>query len=166
MSSRSKNEELERFTYTVSHDLKSPLVTISGFLGFLEQDALSGNIERLREDQQRIREAVIKMQRLLNELLELSRVGAYDEYFHQAVAFNELVEDAVEMVHGQQRTRRITVQTRPNLPTIYGDEPRLVEVLQNLIDNAAKYMGDGADPPIEIGEQGEENGKPVFLHPG
>ena len=71
----SKNAELERFTYTVSHDLKSPLFTIRGFLGYLEQDALSGNQERLKSDIQRISDATDKMQRLLNELLELSRIG-------------------------------------------------------------------------------------------
>ena len=72
---KSKNAELERFTYTVSHDLKSPLFTIRGFLGYLERDALSGNQERLKADIQRISDATDKMQRLLNELLELSRIG-------------------------------------------------------------------------------------------
>src|SRR6266498_4853642 len=70
-----KNAELERFTYTVSHDLKSPLFTIRGFLGYLEQDALSGNYEPFRGDVQRITDATNKMPSLLNELLELSRVG-------------------------------------------------------------------------------------------
>ncbi len=157
----SKNEELERFTYTVSHDLKSPLVTISGFLGYLEQDAMTGDIERFRQDTQRIQEAVVKMQRLLNELLELSRIGRMMND-PQELSFNALVKEAMEVVHGRLEGRNITVQIQPNLSSIYGDKPRLIEVLQNLLDNAAKYMGDQPHPYIEIGQRGEENDKPIF----
>ena len=156
-----KNEELERFTYTVSHDLKSPLVTINGFVGYLEQDALSGNIERLKQDTRRIQDAVNKMQRLLNELLELSRVGRMIN-FSQSVPFNELVKEAMEIVHGRMETNAISVHVEQNLPVAYGDKPRLVEVMQNLLDNAAKYIGGQPDPTIEIGQRGEENGMPVF----
>jgi len=55
-----KNAELEQFTYIVSHDLKSPLVTMKGFLGYLEQDAVTGNVERLKGDTKRIANAWIK----------------------------------------------------------------------------------------------------------
>ena len=156
-----KNEELERFTYTVSHDLKSPLVTINGFVGYLEQDAVNGNIERLKQDVRRIQDAVNKMQRLLNELLELSRVGRMIN-LPSAVRFSELVHEAMEILHGRIETNSISVHVDPDLPTVNGDKPRLVEVLQNLIDNAAKYMGNQPNPSIEIGQRGEENGKPVF----
>lgn len=157
-----KNTELERFTYTVSHDLKSPLVTINGFLGYLEQDAASGNKERLKKDIQRIQDAVHKMQRLLNELLELSRIGRIMNT-PQNIPFNELINEALEIVQGRLSERHIQVKIQPNLPSIFGDKPRLVEVLQNLIDNAAKYMGPQPEPLIEIGHQNEQDGKPVFF---
>jgi PAS domain S-box-containing protein len=157
----SKNQELERFTYTVSHDLKSPLVTISGFLGYLEQDALANNLERLRQDAQRIQEAVVKMQRLLSELLELSRIGRLMNA-PQVLPFEDLVGEAMAVVHGQLKEGSITVQIQPGLPSVCGDKPRLVEVLQNLLDNAAKYMGNQPQPLIEIGHAGDEDGKPIF----
>ena len=156
-----KNAELERFTYTVSHDLKSPLFTIRGFLGYLEQDALSGNHERLKGDIQRITNATDKMQRLLNELLELSRIGRLKNE-SAYVNFNELASEALELVHGRIMEHNITVQVQADLPQVYGDRPRLVEVLQNLLDNAAKFMGNQEQPYIEIGRNGEEDGKPVF----
>ena len=156
-----KNAELEQFTYTVSHDLKSPLVTINGFLGFIEQDAAAGNLERLKKDTRRINEAVQKMQRLLSELLELSRIGRMMNT-PGAIPFKELVDDALAIVQGRLEECRVAVRTHPDLPVIYGDRPRLVEVLQNLTDNAAKYMGDQPHPQIEIGQRGEENGRLVF----
>ena len=156
-----KNAELERFTYTVSHDLKSPLFTIRGFLGYLEQDALAGNHTRMRSDMQRITDATEKMQQLLNDLLELSRVGRLrNETEH--IPFEDLVREAVELVHGRIMEREVEVHIDPNMPSVYGDRPRLVEVVQNLVDNAAKFMSDQPNPRIEIGWNGQEDGKPVF----
>jgi PAS domain S-box-containing protein len=157
-----KNTELDGFAYTVSHDLKSPLVTIHGFLGFLEQDAATGDMERLKKDVAHIRNAVDKMQRLLNELLELSRIGRMMNA-PESIPFEDLVCDAVELAHGRLESRGVMVQTQPILPAVYGDRQRLTEVLQNLLDNAAKYMGDQAEPRIEIGQRGEQQGEPVFF---
>ena len=156
-----KNSELERFTYTVSHDLKSPLITIKGFLGFLEQDAASGNAVRLKADIQRIANATDKMQTLLNELLELTRIGRLMNPY-QNIQFEELAREAVELVHGQIQSKGIQISIQENLPTIHGDRQRLIEVLQNLIDNAAKFMGDQAAPRIEIGLSGYEGDMPIF----
>lgn len=155
-----KNSELERFTYTVSHDLKSPLITIKGFLGFLERDASSGNIARLRGDMQRIADATDKMQVLLNELLELSRIGRLVNP-PQSVPFNEIVMDALEFVHGRLQANKVQVSVQENMPVVNGDRPRLVELVQNLVDNAAKFIG--SDPFIEIGQVGYEDEKPVFF---
>ncbi len=158
-----KNTELERFTYTVSHDLRSPLVTINGFLGYLKGDTASGNTDRVTTDIQRIQDAVDKMHLLLKELLELSRIGRIINA-PETVPFEDLVRDAMELVHGRLEARGVTVLTQPNLPAIQGDRQRLTTVLQNLLDNAAKYMGSQTTPHIEIGQQGEdaEPGKLIF----
>lgn len=156
-----KNAELERFTYTVSHDLKSPLVTINGFLGYLEQDAASGNMDRFKADSQRIHDAVDKMQGMLNELLELSRIGRL-VHEPEIIPFGELVQSALELVHGQIEAGGISVNIQPDLSAVYGDRQRLTEILQNLLDNASKFMGDQATPRVDIGQQGREDGKAIF----
>ncbi len=158
----SKNIELERFTYTVSHDLKSPLVTINGFLGYLETDINSGNLDRVKRDRQRIQGAVNKMYLLLNDLLELSRIGRLMNK-PEMIRFEDLVNDTLQIVDGRLEANRVTVHTQPNLPAVFGDRQRLTEVLQNLLDNAAKFMGEQAAPLIEIGQLGEENDKPIFF---
>jgi signal transduction histidine kinase len=158
----SKNAELERFTYTVSHDLKSPLFTIRGFLGYLEQDTFSGNYERMKSDIQRITDATDRMQRLLNELLELSRIGRLTNK-SASVPFEELAHEAVELVHGHIMERGIAVNIDADMPIVFGDRQRLLEIVQNLVDNAAKFMGDQPEPCIEIGQEGEEDGKPIFF---
>jgi two-component system, chemotaxis family, sensor kinase Cph1 len=156
-----KNAELERFAYTVSHDLKSPLITIRGFLSFVEQDAVAGNLDRVRADLGRIRDAVDKMQRLLSELLELSRIGRVVNP-PQTIAFATLAQDALALVAGRLRQRGVGVAVAEGLPTVWGDRARLVEVLQNLVDNAAKFMGDQKHPRVEIGMR-EQAGERVFF---
>lgn len=159
-----KNTELEQFTYTVSHDLKAPIITIKGFLGFLDKDVAEGKQEHVHKDVIRINEAVDKMHRLLSELLELSRIGRMMNA-PETIPFNGLVQDALDNIHGRLEPRGITVLTQPNLPAVHGDRQHLTEVLQNLLDNAAKYIGERSDPRIEIGQQGEdaERGKLIFF---
>ena len=157
-----KNTELERFTYTVSHDLKSPLITISGFVGLLEADAKSGNMEKFRGDLQRIQDAAGRMQRLLNELLELSRIGRLVNPASDT-PFLKIVEEALSLTRGRLMAKHIKVEVEQNLPVVHGDRPRLVEVIQNLIDNAAKFMGDQSAPLIEIGVRQRDHEQVFFV---
>jgi PAS domain S-box-containing protein len=147
-----KNAELERFTYTVSHDLKSPLITIAGFLAFLEKDAQAGNVARIKTDLLRISNAVEKMKRLLDEVLELSRIGRLINA-PEPVSFENLVQESLSLVQGRIQARDVQIRVQPNLPYVHGDHARLVEVMQNLIDNAIKFMGNQTEPCIEIGMQ-------------
>lgn len=157
-----KNAELERFTYTVSHDLKSPLVTITGFLNYLEKDARAGNFDKFKNDLERIQQAVEKMQTLLNDLLELSRIG---RLMNEPVEtdFGGIVRDALAMTDGQIKARGVRVEFADEGHIVRGDRTRLVEALQNLIDNAVKFMGDQPDPLIRIGTMPGETNQPVFF---
>ncbi len=101
------------------------------------------------------------MQTLLNDLLELSRVGRLINK-PKEVAFTDIVTEALELVHGRISQRGIVLSIAENLSSVYGDHPRLVEVMQNLIDNAAKFMGDQPSPRIEIGQKGYMDNMAVF----
>jgi PAS domain S-box-containing protein len=157
-----KNAELERFTYTVSHDLKSPLITIGGFVGFLERDALSGDIERVKADVAHINDALARMQLLLDELLELSRIGRVMNP-PEVVSFEAIAREAVEAVRGCLEAHGIQVEITPDLPTVHGDRVRLVEVIQNLVDNACKFIGDQPQPRIEISMRQDGDEKVFYV---
>jgi PAS domain S-box-containing protein len=157
-----KNAELERFTYTVSHDLKSPLVTITGFLGFLERDALAGEMVRVKSAVLRITNAAHRMQTLLNDLLELSRIGRLMNP-PENIPFKEIVQEAVERVRGGLDQVDAVLEIQGDLPTVRGDRVRLIEVIQNLLDNAAKYSNPQARPRIEIGARMESEKPTVFF---
>ncbi len=156
-----KNAELERFTYTVSHDLKSPLITIRGYLGHLEASAVAGDLDRFRADAARIHRATSKMEELLRDLLALSRVGRVRNP-DEDVPLGSVAQDAVDLVKGALEARGVKVEIAPGLPVVRGDKQRLVEVVQNLIENATKFMGNEAHPRIEIGSRVEASG-PVFF---
>jgi len=155
-----KNEELERFTYTASHDLKSPLITIRGFLGYLEQDARNGNFERLGTDIQRISDATEKMNRLLSELLELSRVGRVTNE-KQDVPFETIIKEALKRMEGQVKEQNVPVRYGSGFPTVRVDKERMIEVVQNLVDNAIKFSSKMREPDVEI-NYFMHTGSPVF----
>lgn len=142
--------ELESFAYTVSHDIKAPLFTITGNLGYLEEDLAEGAADQVREDVAVIRTATEQMQQLLEGILEFSRVGRMDREPRE-VDVDELVREAIDRVQGRLAERGVSLQVAEGFGRVHGDYQRLVTVWQNLIDNAVKYMGEVSDPRVEIG---------------
>lgn len=157
-----KNAELERFAYTVSHDLKSPLITIRGFLGMLEKDIAEDNEERIQSDMNRIANATENMQRLLDELLELSRVGRLDNPLED-FPLSEITDEVLELLDGRMQDRHIDIHIHPGLPVVHGDRPRFREVMQNLVENALKFMGDQPEPRLDIGVRQKGGEQVVFV---
>ena len=90
------------------------------------------------------------MARLLDELLELSRIGRLMNE-PEEVSFEAIVREALSLAEGRLKDGGIKVKIGSDLPNIYVDRVRLVEVVQNLVDNAAKFVKDRPDPKIEIG---------------
>lgn len=158
-----RNAELERFTYTVSHDLRSPLVTIHGFLGYLRSHASRNDFAKFDKDMNRIVNAVDRMQTLLNDLLELSRVGRTSNS-PTDVPFGAIVTETLNLLNAQLVAGRTNVVIDPDLPVVRGDSTRLIEVMQNLISNAIKFMGAQSDPQVEVGYAGpDKDGKALLF---
>ncbi len=155
-----KVAELERFTYTVSHDLKSPIITIKGFTGSLEKDLAKGNYERMASDLQRVSDAADKMNDLLTDLLELSTIGRIINT-PEPVDMNLLVDDVLAQLDGPLNNSNLKIEVQPGLPMLFCDRRRMAEVVQNLVENAINYMGDQPKPQILLGSR-EENGINVF----
>jgi signal transduction histidine kinase len=144
-----KNAELERFAYTVSHDLKTPLVTIKGFVGLLARDIAANDSGRIRGDIEKINSATDTMGLLLNDLLELSRIG---QVMGDPVSCNltEIARQAIELMATKVDETGVEIIVE-DMPLVSGDKLRLVEVYLNLVENAIKFMGDQKSPRIDIG---------------
>jgi len=147
---QNQNAELERFNYTVSHDLKAPLVTIKGFLGLLQKDIDAQDPDAVERDAEQIGDAADTMGQLLEDLLQLSRIGRQMNA-PESLDLNQLVQEALNRVAMQVENRDVDIRVAPDMPTIVGDPGRILEVFQNLIDNSIKFMGTQEFPRIEIG---------------
>ncbi|WP_429885950.1 ATP-binding protein [Geoalkalibacter halelectricus] len=156
-----RSAELERFNYTVSHDLKSPLVTVKSFLGFLEKDLAAGDAERIQTDIDYMRAATQKMSQLLDELLEMSRIGRIVNP-PVRVAYGDLIQEVLALVAGPIAERGVEIQVSDEDLVLFGDRSRLVEIWQNLLENAVKYMGGQTAPFIYLGVE-DRAGEQVFF---
>ncbi len=157
-----RHAELERFTYAVSHDLKSPIVTIQGFLTFLEKDIALEDEVRVKKDIARISAAAQQMKRLLDDLLELSRVGRIVRN-PTLVDGNLLAREAADVIATEVAAGNINLVMGTDFGTIFGERDRLLEVFQNLLANAAKFMGDQENPSITVASRTDAEEKVYYV---
>ncbi len=114
------------------------------------------NRERMKHDMERINTAAAHMQELLNDLLELSRIGRMVNPSEE-VSLGERAFGTVRLLSVQIKERGIAVEIAPDIPPVFADRQRIGEVYQNLMENSVKYMGDQKEPRIEIGMREEGN---------
>ncbi len=156
-----RNAELERITYVLSHELKSPLITIRGFLGYLEKHAIKGDMSRFKSDLLRISDAVNKMNRMIIEMIDYVRIGHVKNTLEE-IPFQVLVHETMQSMEREIFERKVEINTQEDLPMIYGDRQQLLEVVQILLSNAIKSMERQPHPLISIGTRGEDNKKMIF----
>lgn len=152
-----KNAEMERFIYTVSHDLRAPLLTIQGFASILRDNLEQNETEKVEKNLKNIENGAVKMEKLLEDTLQLSRIGHVANP-PEDVPFGEFVRDAQEQTAEQIKSSGVEISVADDFPTVHVDRMRIAEVLVNLITNSIKFMGEQPHPKIEIGYRvdGEE----------
>lgn len=149
------NTELKQFTYTVSHDLKSPLITIKGFLGILGEDIESDDKPAIEEDLAIIGSAADGMKQLLDDLLELSRIGR-NVKSRTMISLDEVISEAITLLAGQIENQNATVRSDIEDVHVYGDAVQIRQLMQNLIDNGIKHNRD-ANPQVTIKAHDEDD---------
>jgi light-regulated signal transduction histidine kinase (bacteriophytochrome) len=152
------NQELESFSYSVSHDLRSPLRSMDGFSLALLEDYGDQLDDEARDSLQRIRGASQRMGRLIDELLGLARVTRA-ELKIQDVDLSAIAEEIASALSKAQPERRVRWEIEPGI-VVRGDRELLAIALQNLLDNAWKFTGKIDEGVIRVGMRQEE-GKPV-----
>ncbi len=149
-----KNRELETFVYTVSHDLKTPVVSLQGMAGVLQEDYGDKLGEKGGHYLNRLVANADQMEQLIHDLLEISRLGR-PSHSPEQIDLNRLVETVLEGCRERFKGRPVEIQVGP-LPSVWCDRVRIKQVFDNLITNAFKFLGDQASPRVEIGAIDQE----------
>ena len=141
------NAELRQFAYVASHDLQTPLRSIAGFAQFLQEDYRDQLDETAKDYIDRIVRGAMRMHVLIHDLLELSRVEARLPNWED-VDLEEVCREVVELLRAPLEESGGEVRYS-GLPRVRGDRSQLVQLLQNLVDNALKYRSNVA-PVVSI----------------
>lgn len=144
-----KNKHLERFTYSISHELKTPLITISGFQGILQKDFESGKTEDAEKHFAQIQPAITTMSNLLGDLLELSRIGHVINA-PVPVVLSDIANEALHYLQFTDERSGVKIEISPDMPVVQADPDRIQEVLLNLIENAIKFTAGSQQAKITV----------------
>jgi len=159
---RDKNQEMERFAYTVSHDLKSPLVSCTGLLSFVLEDLESGDMDEARASIGRVQNNVRRMELCIQDLLDLSRIGRI-RYTPETLDMEKLLAKITDDLRPRDDAAGVEIAVEADLPAVVADRIRVVEVFENLIVNALKYGCPGPGGMITVGSEVTEAENRYFV---
>ena len=154
------NRELEAFSYSVSHDLRSPLQHVTGFAELLNKRAAGSLDEKNKHYLKIITDSTMRMGRLIDDLLAFSRMGRA-EMLKKKTNLNSLVNEILKDFKANSRSKNIDWKVSP-LPEVYGDAAMLRQVFVNLISNAFKFTEKRMEAIIEIGSTCGEKDEVCF----
>ena len=156
------NAELEQFAYVASHDLREPLRTITSFATLLER-SLGSNLTQDQMDYMGfIRDGTKRMNQLILDLLELSRVG-HSENMAENVKLREMVDIALQNLSLAIEESKATITLPPSMPSVTCAPREMTRVFQNLIANAIKYSDPARPPQIELRVEPIKDGLRITL---
>ncbi|MCX6037638.1 MAG: HAMP domain-containing sensor histidine kinase [Chloroflexi bacterium] len=149
---RLKNE----FVHTVSHDLRSPLTAILGYVDLL--DRVGPVNDQQREFIRRVQNSVQSITSLVNDLLELGRIEAGFDTQKEVVPLEGIVRDTLETLGGQISDKKMNLHLNlpMDIPQMRGNPIRLRQMLDNLIGNAIKYTPEGGEITIDVEAQNDQ----------
>ena len=151
----SRNNELDEFTYIASHDLQEPLRKLTSFCSLLKKDIGETIPERAQTDMNFITDAALRMQRLIQDLLTLSRVGR-SAMNREMTSVDECVNSVLDSLAVRIKETDALI-TRDNLPEIWADPMMIAQLYQNLIANALKFVSDGERPIIHLSVESDNH---------
>lgn len=143
------NAALESFSYTISHDLRAPLRAMHGFAGILLQDYAGDLNEEGRECARRIRESATRLDALIHDLLNYSRLNRTDLDL-QPVLLDGPVDEALKELDSELSQAEAEVIVDKPLPKVWGHQVILSQVITNLVANAIKFVPPGRKPQVRI----------------
>jgi DNA-binding response OmpR family regulator len=156
-----KNEELEAFTYSVSHDLRAPLRSIDGFSQALIEDYADALDDKARGYLRRVRNAAQRMGDLIDDMLQLSRVNRLN-LRREPVDLSDLARIVVAELKIQDPARSVEVLISDGV-MVQADGALMRIVLENLLGNAFKFTARSLDPRIEVGVKAMPDGAACFV---
>ncbi|MCX7816233.1 MAG: PAS domain S-box protein [Syntrophales bacterium] len=154
-------QDLEAFTYSVSHDLRAPLRSIDGFCAIIAEEYGDLLDEKVKGYFIRIRKAVSHMSRLIDDLLRLSRLGR-GELIYEEVDLSRMAREIVDRLREKDRAKSVEVVIHEGMWT-RGDRRLLVIALVNLIDNSWKFTVEKEEAYIEVGQTMTKDGNRAFF---